>query len=273
MMSIVPEKNWTSCVVERLRAGWHALTRPSRGGVRRASWQTLALIGGGFLAIFVVTMMLFDVSAITAARELPTSLIAFSREFTDLGKVGWFLIPLAAVLVVLCFAPAKLPRPAQAVFAAVFARAGFIFLAIAVPYGFNAILKQVIGRARPFVGGSANAYLFHPFSWGPAYASLPSNHATTVCAAAVAIGAIFPRLRMLMWIYAVLIMVSRVIVIAHHPSDVIAGVLVGTAGALLVRNYFASRRVVFGVTPGGNVEVFANPSWLRIKAALCGVVR
>lgn len=218
--------------------------------------------------VFVLTMVLFDVQAITAARSLPENLIAISRVISDLGKVGWFLIPLAALLAVLCLAPAKLPRSVQAVSAAIFARAGFLFLAIAVPYGVNAILKQAIGRARPFVGGSANAYLYHPFSLGPAYASLPSNHATTVCAAAVAIGAIFPRLRMLMWVYAALVMVSRVVVIAHHPSDVIAGALVGTAGALLVRNYFASRRIVFGVTPDGSVEAFANPSWRRIKAAL-----
>lgn len=218
--------------------------------------------------VFVLTMVLFDVQAITAARGLPENLIAISRVISDLGKVGWFLIPLAMLLAVLCFAPAKLPRSLQAVSAAIFARAGFLFLAIAVPYGVNAILKQAIGRARPFVGGNANAYLYHPFSLGPAYASLPSNHATTVCAAAVAIGAIFPRLRMLMWVYAALVMVSRVVVIAHHPSDVIAGALVGTAGALLVRNYFASRRIVFGVIPDGSVEAFANPSWRRIKAAL-----
>ena len=34
-----------------------------------------------------------------------------------------------------------------------------------------------------------------------------------------------------MWIYAVLIALSRVIVTAHHPSDVIAGAVVGAAGA------------------------------------------
>ena len=150
--------------------------------------------------------------------------------------------------------------------AAVFARAGFLFLAIGVPYAINAGLKQTIGRARPFVGGAANAYLFHPFRWGPAYASLPSNHAVTAGAAAIAIGALFPRARVVLWIYAAVIIVSRVVVLAHHPSDVLAGLLVGAVGALTVRNYFASRRLVFGVGPDGGVEAFANPSWRRLEA-------
>jgi undecaprenyl-diphosphatase len=262
-----PKLEWPRCIATRLKSAWHQLTRPSRGGVR-IGWARVVTVGLAFVVTVGLTMVLFDVRAIIAARDLPAGVIAFSREFTDFGKVGWFLVPLGALLIALCFAPANLPKPVQAVIAAIFARAGFIFLAIGLPYGINAILKQTIGRARPFVGGGADAYLYHPFSWGPAYASLPSNHATTVCAAAVAIGALFPRGRALMWAYAVLIMISRVVVVAHHPSDVLAGALVGTVGALVVRNYFAARRIVFGVTPDGAIETFANPSWRRIKAAI-----
>ena len=83
-----------------------------------------------------------------------------------------------------------------------------------------------------------------PFSWRPAYASLPSGHATTAFAALVAIGAIFPQARALMWIYAVLIALSRVIITAHHPSDVIAGAIVGAVGAL---SWCAT-----GLPPGGS---------------------
>jgi membrane-associated phospholipid phosphatase len=56
-------------------------------------------------------------------------------------------------------------------------------------------------------------------------------------------------------------------VTAHHPSDVLAGALIGMIGASMVRNYFASRRIVFGVQPDGRVIGFAGPSWTRIKAA------
>lgn len=266
-MSLTSDSGWPRRFWARLQIAIRQLRRPSRGGVRRAAWRSIAIVGGVFLVIFILTMTLFDVRAITAARELPPGFIAATRVFTDLGKVGWFLIPLPALMIVLCVMPAGLPRPVKVTFAAIFARAAFVALAIGIPYGFNAVIKQLIGRARPFVGGSANAYLYDPFNWSAAYASFPSNHATTVSAAAIAIGALFPRARAAMWIYAVLIMVSRIIVTAHHPSDVMAGALVGTMGALMVRNYFASRRIVFGVTPDGGVERFANPSWQRIKVA------
>jgi undecaprenyl-diphosphatase len=273
MTSLTPESGWLRRFNARVQIAIRQIRRPSRGGVRRVAWRSVVTVGACFLLIFFVTMAMFDVRAITAARELPPGFIAATRVFTDLGKVGWFLIPFPALMILLCFTPARVPRQVQATFAAIFARAAFVSLAIAVPYGFNAIIKQLIGRARPFVGGSANAYLYDPFNWTPAYASLPSNHATTVCAAAVAIGAVFPRARAAMWIYALLIMVSRVIVIAHHPSDVLAGALVGTVGALIVRNYFASRRIVFGVTPDGSVEPFASPSWRRMKSAMCAAFR
>ena len=69
-----------------------------------------------------------------------------------------------------------------------------------------------------------------------------------------------------MWIYAVLIALSRVIVTAHHPSDVIAGAIVGSIGALLVRNWFAVRRLGFAVAPDGAVQARPGPSWRRVKA-------
>jgi undecaprenyl-diphosphatase len=68
-----------------------------------------------------------------------------------------------------------------------------------------------------------------------------------------------------MWLYAFVIMVSRVTVLAHHPSDVIAGALVGTAGACLVRRWFAARRL--GFCPR-DLRAYPGPSWPRIRAAL-----
>ena len=83
-------------------------------------------------------------------------------------------------------------------------------------------------------------------------------------AAAVAIGAVWPRARPLMWLYALTIMFSRVVVVAHHPSDVIAGALVGAVGALLVRRCFAARRLVFSPR---DLRPYPWPSWRRLKAA------
>ena len=67
-----------------------------------------------------------------------------------------------------------------------------------------------------------------------------------------------------MWLYALVIMFSRVAVLAHHPSDVIAGALVGVAGACLVRRWFAARRLAVRAR---DLRAYPGPSWLRIEGA------
>ena len=124
----------------------------------------------------------------------------------------------------------------------------------------------MIGRARPLVGGSLDPYLFRPFNWTAEYASLPSGHATTAFAALVAFGTLWPRARTIMWIYALLIAVSRVVVTAHYPSDVLAGALVGVVGALLVRRWFALRGLGFSLSPDGVLQQKPGPSLRRIKS-------
>ncbi len=94
---------------------------------------------------------------------------------------------------------------------------------------------------------------------------MPSGHATTALAVALAFGAVWPGLRPLLWSYALVILASRVIVLAHHPSDVAAGALVGALGAILVRNVFAARGRVFMLDSRNEVRAMPGLSWRRIK--------
>ena len=149
--------------------------------------------------------------------------------------------------------------------AAFMVRVGFVFLAVGVPGLFVTIVKRIIGRARPYVDHGPHAFEFHPFSTA-AYASMPSGHATTVFSILVALGTLWPRGRTVLWIYALAILVSRVVVSAHFPSDVVAGAVVGTVGALLVRRWFALRRLGFSVTPEGRLHLYPGPSIRRLKA-------
>lgn len=265
MTFVDPKTGLAGRFVERLKLAIRVILRPSRSRVRRMTRRSVAILGVVFLTVFFLTLLLFDVRLVTAARELPPTLIRLTKHFTDLGKAGLFLYPLPVFMIALSLVPAGLSRSVRGTLAALFARVAFVFLAIGIPYAINSVLKQIFGRARPFVRD--DIYTYDPFTWGSAYASLPSGHATTACAVAVAIGALFPAIRIGAWIYAILIVISRVVVIAHHPSDVLAGALVGIVGAVMVRNYFAARRIVFGVTPDGSVKPFAGPPWKRINAA------
>jgi membrane-associated phospholipid phosphatase len=236
---------------------------------RRSAWPPQGRLVLGAIAAVVIltaTVMLIDVRSLAGARQLPAGVVQVFRYITDLGLSGWFLYPAAFVLLLLAVLDSpRLPGFLRCVLATVAFRAGFIFMAIAVPGLFVAVVKRLIGRARPYVAGD-DAWTSLWFGWSSAYAAFPSGHATTAFAAAVAIGALWPKLRPLMWVYAVAIAVSRVIVTAHHPSDVIAGAIVGTIGALLVRNWYASRRLGFAVQADGSVLRLPGPSWRRIKA-------
>jgi undecaprenyl-diphosphatase len=244
------------------------LFRPPR---RELRWPgtgqlTLLVLGGAVLVLAVMVQL--DGWSLAHVRKLPASVVEAFDRFTDLGLGGVFLWPLGLALVTLALIDTPpMPRWARLVLAAWSVRLGFAFTAIALPGLFATIIKRIIGRARPFVGGS-DPYLYLPLSWKVDYASMPSGHSTTAFAALVAIGAMFPQARALMWIYAVLIALSRVVVTAHHPSDVVAGAIVGAAGAWLVRQWFAARGLGFSVSADGAVKPMPGPGLPRIIKAL-----
>ncbi len=223
------------------------------------------------LAATIDSMFLFDRAASAWARGLPQWFEDIFERITDLGLSGWFLFPFGFVL--LCLAAATSPllsRMTQGVLAALAVRFGFLFLAIGLPGLFVTIVKRLIGRARPYVDSHDNPFTYRPFVWRPEYASMPSGHVTTAAAAAIAIGAIWPKSRAVMWLYALIIMFSRVAVRAHHPSDVIAAALVGIVGALLVRRWFAARRLGF---VAADRRAYAGPSWRRVTAAAAAILQ
>ncbi|HEY1473920.1 MAG TPA: phosphatase PAP2 family protein [Pseudolabrys sp.] len=249
-------------------AAFTLLLRPPRTRVKNP-WplapRQLAIAGGLAVAAFLLVMFLLDALAIRAVGHLPSWIVWSFDQITDFGKSGWFLWPLGILFLGLAARP-TLPRVPQLVLAAVMVRLGFLFAAIAVPGLFTNIVKHIFGRARPLVGGSLDPYLFSPFTWPAAYASLPSGHATTAASVLVAFGLLWPRAHTVLWIYALPIAASRVAVTAHYPSDVLAGAVVGVVGALLVRRWFALRGLGFSIAPDGILHQKQGPSLRRVKA-------
>jgi len=118
----------------------------------------------------------------------------------------------------------------------------------------DAILKDAIGRARPFVGDPS----VHPSIALPHDPSMPSGHAMNAFAGAVLLGSIVPRARWWLLALACAIALSRVYLGVHFASDVLAGAALGAAiGAaaawLLPRaeGALAAWRTKRGQTPSG----------------------
>src|SRR4029078_378322 len=139
--------NWPQVVTRRVKEALGAISRPPRTKVPRLGVGTIALLGVAFALIFTILMLFVDAGAIIWARNLPRGVVEAFRTITDLGKAAWFLYPLPALLILFLLLPARLPSAAKATLSAVFARLAFLFFAIGIPYWFNAVLKQVIGRA------------------------------------------------------------------------------------------------------------------------------
>jgi membrane-associated phospholipid phosphatase len=260
--------SWPRWVRANVAGALAMLLRTPRSAVR-PPWFSAVRLGAVTLATAAVVgllMVFVDASAIAAARRLPVWVFAVFDEITDFGRSGWFLIPLGVILLAIAaLAAPTLPHFTRLVLAVVAVRCGFLFMAIAVPSLFVTVVKRLVGRARPYVGSHGDPFLYAPLMWNSNYASLPSGHATTAFAALVAIGALWPRLRALMWAYALVIAASRVVVLAHHPSDVVAGAAVGAVGAWLVCDWFAARRLGFAISADGRVHALAGPSFARIK--------
>jgi membrane-associated phospholipid phosphatase len=249
---------WIAVLVRSPRA------RPPRIGP--GAFGVLAVV----LVVIIASMFLFDTKAIELARREPLWLHDFADEITNYGRSSTFLYPFGMVLLALAAALSPwLTKMSQGVLAALAVRFGFLFVAIGLPSLFATVIKRLIGRARPYVGGHDDPFAYMPFIWKPEYASMPSGHATTAAAAAVAIGAVWPRVRAVMWIYALVIMASRILIFVHHPSDVLGGAVVGVIGALIVRRWFAARRL--GFSPA-DLQPYAWPSWARLKATAREIV-
>lgn len=249
---------------------WFArLGRPPRGNGATPAWRAPSrLIPGALIALALVagTMVLIDAWAIAQARNCPQWLHTIFNELSDFGRSAWFLVPIGLLLIAIAaLASPALARMSRLVLAAVSVRLGFLFAAIALPGLVVTIVKRLIGRARPLIDGNLDPFVYRPLGWSVEYAGLPSGHATNACAAAIAIGALWPKSRPFMWAYALVIAISRVVMTAHHPSDVLAGAIAGTVGALLVRDWFAARGLGFALGPDGRVVTLPAPSFRRIK--------
>jgi membrane-associated phospholipid phosphatase len=258
---------WRRCS-HNVAAALTLLAQPAKIHPRQP-WTTprqIAIAAAIVVAAVLLCMLLVDAPVTRAVLQLPRWAIWPLDQITDYGKSGWFLWPLGLIFLALAALPAPATRISQAVLAAIMVRVGFLFTAIALPGLFVAIIKRMIGRARPMVPGHVDPFAFAPFIWRADYASLPSGHSTTAFAVLVAVVSLWPRARTVALVYAVVIALSRIVVLGHFPSDVIAGAVVGSVGALMVRHFFALRRLGFSIGPDGAMHQLPGPSLRRMKA-------
>jgi undecaprenyl-diphosphatase len=238
----------------------------SRRAEARRRWAR-RLLGLSALAAVVIVALMFVVDAYEIALMPPRGTAGLwpVKLISDFGKSEYVMWVLLALLIVLALIAPRLRGMSRAVLISFGTRIQYILLSVAFAVLVGEILKGVVGRGRPFVGGEANAFNFSHFAWSEAYASFPSGHATTSFALAFAVSAVWPRLRAVMFTYAVIIIATRLVLLAHHPSDVVGGALNGVIGAMAVRYWFAARHLAFTIRSDGTIDPLAGPSPRHLK--------
>jgi len=236
---------------------------------RKLARHSLWLSAAG-AALIIALMVVLDRQEIELMPARGTPGLWPVKILTDFGKDEYVLWSLAVALVVLVLLAAGRRGTSRALLLSFGTRLQFIFLSVLVSVFVSELLKFAIGRGRPFVGGKADPFNFVPFQGSGAYASLPSSHAVTAFALAFAVSALWPRLRVFMFTYAVVIALTRLVLLAHHPSDVVAGALVGIVGAMAVRYWFAARRLGFAIRSDGTIVPLPGPAFGRLKRVAHG---
>jgi undecaprenyl-diphosphatase len=251
---------WIS-LAQLVRAPSHSRrAEAARRWARHSLWLSVS-IG----VAIIMLMYALDATEIGWMPPRGTGWLWPVRILTDFGKSKYVLWALAAILLVIALLFPRTRGTPRSVLAGFGTRILFMFFAVLLPVVVGEVLKEAVGRGRPFVGGEANAFNFSHFSGSEAYASFPSGHAVTAFALAFAVSALWPHLRSVMLIYAVMIGASRLVLLAHHPSDVVAGALLGVIGAMLVRYWFAARHLAFTIRRDGAILPLAGPSLGHLK--------
>ncbi|ANW02237.1 phosphatase PAP2 family protein [Bradyrhizobium icense] len=272
--SVVDSKNYHSrfatlawlSLAQLVRSPSHSRrAEAARRAARHVLW-----ISAGLGAAIVVLMYTIDAWEIAQMPKRGTPSLWWVRIVTDFGKDEYVLAVLGVSLIAVAIAAPALHGIRRSLLLGLGTRLQFIFCAVAVPSLVTEVLKYSIGRGRPFVGGEANAFHFSHFAGNPAYYSFPSGHATTAFALAFAVSVIWPNARLAMAVYALIIAATRLVLVAHHPSDVVAGALVGIVGAMFVRYWFAARRLGFAIQHDGSIVSLVGPSSGRLKRVARG---
>ena len=249
--------NYLSQVFTLARASVTQLVRPPSHSRRAEAARRLArhslLITAIVGAVIIALMYALDATEIGWMPPRGTASLWPIRILTDFGKSAYVLWLLFAMLVVVALVALRLRGTSRSLLLGLGTRLQFVFFAVLVPVLTGELIKWMVGRGRPFVGGEANAFNFAHFAGTEAYASFPSGHAITAAALAFAVAALWPPARIAMIVYAVLIALSRLVLLAHHPSDVIAGAMIGVIGAMSVRYWFAARRLGFAIRRDGKI--------------------
>jgi len=194
---------------------------------RHLAWRYAALIA--FCALIPVSIEYLD-------RPIADFAVTHFLDIAGLGRFaalpGWLLLP--ALLVPFALMAWRRRLPSKIAQAAIVSSISVIWTSAVV----EIVLKRVFGRLDINAWLIQHEYGFHFFAGGDyRFRSFPSGEAAMLSAVICALWPLYPRLRPMFVLLAIVETFLLLSLNWHFLSDVIAGVLVGLAGSIVARRF------------------------------------
>ena len=116
-------------------------------------------------------------------------------------------------------------------------RALLVFLSISLSGVFVIITKFIFGRYRPRMFFDEQLYGFEFFQLKGKITSFPSGHASTIVALMLSLYFISPKHRVMYFLIAFVVVISRVLVCHHYLTDVVVGSYVAAITTLCLKQF------------------------------------
>ena len=116
-------------------------------------------------------------------------------------------------------------------------RALFVFLSISLSGMLVLVTKFIFGRYRPKMFFEEQLYGFEFFQLKGKITSFPSGHASTIVALMLSLYFINPKYRVIYFIIAFVVVISRVLVCHHYLTDVVVGSYVAAITTLCLKQF------------------------------------
>lgn len=218
------------------------------GARQRLHWIRYAFVSAMLIALAAVVL---DLPVGSYRGDWPPDVMRAAADITNIGKSGWILVPTGVAILIAYGLDWHVWGRRGRIFLLTWLSAiGYIFFSVAAGGLITDIVKLCVGRARPEHFQALGAFSFHPFS-GSGFQSFPSGHATTIGGLFAALALLFPRLRLSFLILALWIAATRILVGAHYPSDVVAGLAWGAWFSYFSATLFARYGLIFTCDAAG----------------------